>query len=173
METIFTTFFIDLKSFYLDKISEDLQKNFSTNKSYFYFKNDYEITNGVVTPKKIFYLLFGKLQIIKPNFKPRNCNEFFSISKIFFEKCFQRPDFKNSRYQCELMFPLVITFDNKYSKVKLLYKRKCFQINDTQKLDVENFSPIVQKQIMNSRKKRKRNSNPIKKIKKKKIFLYK
>jgi len=146
-----------LSSFYLRKVKDDLDKSFKIEKSFFFWKNSYERTEGVTCPIDFFISEFKSLPSAKsllekiriPNVDKNNS---FLLDertfKLFFKSWY--PDFTDNTYSLQVLFPLIIIYNLKKEMIQLLFKSECKRngSNDV----IQKYSPKIQTKIQLYRK---------------------
>jgi hypothetical protein len=124
-----------LDTFYKRKLREDIDASFKVEKSFFFWRNKYERSPGVVCPIDYFYTKFSNLQsaseLVKKIRLPNVDKTFnYIIDEDFYKKLFNNwyPDYTNQVYKVQMSFPLIVIYNTKVEKIQFLFKSHCFRI---------------------------------------------
>lgn len=145
--------FVPLVPFYINLLLDAITKDVNENKTEYHYKNQVLRSRIVQMPPQIYNLIFGDLKsgfdVIK---QIRMCNvvkeESFIIQASDFSKIFGVAGISKEKngYFCELLFPLVVVYNDKVGAFFLYNCRVSW--NDTRKTEIFKYKDDVIKKYL-------------------------
>jgi hypothetical protein len=135
--------------FYKEEIFKLFYSTFSSKKSFFWFKNRYEISKGICCPKDVYLEIFENLPLATINFKVKGCEkeDILLLDQINFLRIFKKlPNANKRNFSYTTNFPIISIYKN--NNIYFLFNYTCKYLNTN--IIVERFSKSTFKKIFNN-----------------------